>query len=226
MQEKEKIVIIGASGHAKVIIDTIELMGEYEIGGLIDSYKLKGEKILNYEVIGTEEDLPRLLQKGISKGIIAIGDNWTRFKMYSKIQQIAPDFQFISVIHPSAIVSRYAKIGKGVAVLCGVIINADAVIEDCCILNTNASLGHDSIMQRFSSIAPSCTIGGTVTIGEFSAISIGATVNQNLTIGKHTVIGSGSVVVRSIEDNSVAYGVPAKVIRARKKEDPYLIIKY
>ncbi|MDY8136278.1 NeuD/PglB/VioB family sugar acetyltransferase [Aquimarina sp. 2201CG5-10] len=218
----DKILVIGASGHAKVVVDTIELGNEYKIEGFIDSFKPEGEKVLGYEILGKEEIIPDLIKKGIRKGIIAIGDNWTRYSMYSKINEMAPDFEFVSLIHPSAIVSKYATIGKGTVILTAGKVNADADVGDFCIINTNANLGHDCIMKNFSSLAPSVTVGGTVTIGEFSAISLGANIIQNLSIGNHTVIGSGAVVTHDISDHKVAYGIPAKVIRKRKEGESYL----
>ncbi len=217
----DKILIIGASGHAKVVADTIELNGVYEIYGFVDSFKTKGNKVLGYEVLGTEDIIPDLLQKGVTKCVIAIGDNWLRSLMYYKIQKIAPDFEFVTIIHPSAVISQYASIGKGTVLLNSSKINADAKVGDFCIINTNANLGHDSVMENFSSLAPSATIGGTVKIGEFSAISMGASVIQNLSIGEHTVIGAGAVVTYNISNKCIAYGVPARVIRKREMGENY-----
>ena len=175
----EKVIVFGASGHAKVIIEAIELAGKYEIFGCIDSYKRQGHKILNYEVLGNENLLKELYTNGINKGIIAIGDNWTRHLMKERILKIIPDFEFITVIHPKAIVSEYSKIGKGTVILSSAEINVDAEVGEFCIVNINANLGHDSIMKNFSSLAPSATTGGEVTIDEFTAISIGVNIIQN-----------------------------------------------
>ncbi|MFL1895407.1 NeuD/PglB/VioB family sugar acetyltransferase [Aquimarina sp. 2-A2] len=218
----DKIIVIGASGHAKVIVEAIELQNEYEIFGFIDSYKTKGKNVLNYEILGAEESIPELVAKGVTKGVIAIGDNYTRYVMEQKIRKLSSEFEFITVIHPSARVSKYAKIGRGTVILTSANINADATIGDFCILNTNSNLGHDGIMKDFSSIAPAVTIGGTVVIGEFSAISIGATVLQNLTIGDHVVIGAGALVTRNVDDFVTSYGIPAKTIKKREIGEAYL----
>ncbi|WP_378187985.1 NeuD/PglB/VioB family sugar acetyltransferase [Aquimarina sp. W85] len=218
----DKIIVIGASGHAKVIVDSIELQNNYQIHGFIDSYKPKGENVLDYEILGAEEKIPELVALGITKGVIAIGDNYTRYIMAQKIRKLSPSFEFITVIHPSARISNYSKIGCGTVILTSANINADSVIGDFCILNTNSNLGHDGVMKDFSSIAPSATIGGTVTIGEFTAVSIGATIIQNLVIGDHAVIGAGALVTRDVDDYSVCYGVPAKKIKVREKGEAYL----
>ena len=212
----EKIIIIGASGHAKVITDIIEKTGQYEVYGFVDSYKKIGSDILGYKIIGDEKCIPYLKEKeGIKKGIVAIGDNWKRKEMVKKIKDLVIDFDFISAIHPSVSISNYISIGKGVAVMAGVVVNSDAQIGDHCIINTKASLGHDSMMEEFSSLASGVTIGGNTNIGKFAAISIGATVVNNVTIGKHTVIGAGALVTKDIGDFQVAYGSPAKFINKR-----------
>ncbi|GAA3641470.1 acetyltransferase [Flavivirga jejuensis] len=219
----KKIVIIGASGHAKVIIDIIEKRNEYQIIGLIDSYKKPSQKIMGYPILGKESLIPELMEKqNIIGGIIAIGDNWSRNKVRDVIEKIAPKFKFLPAIHPNAILCNNLKIESGVVIMAGVIVNAASTIKEFCILNTNSSLGHDSVMDHFSSLAPNSTIGGHVNIGAFSAISIGATVIQNVTIGMHTIIGAGSLVLKNIGNNILAYGVPTKKIKDREIGEPYL----
>lgn len=222
----EKIIIVGASGHGKVITEIIEKNGQYEIYGFIDSFKKIGTNILGYKIIGDENYIPYLMEKeGIAKGIIAIGDNLKRKKMFKKIKSISHNFDFISAIHPSANISKYSTIGRGVAVMAGTVINAEAQVGDFSIVNTKASLGHDSILEKYSSLSSGVTVGGNVTIGKFTAISIGATIVNNITIGKHTIIGAGAVVTRKIGNFQIAYGIPAKFVQKRSKGDNYLINK-
>ncbi|WP_299241433.1 NeuD/PglB/VioB family sugar acetyltransferase [uncultured Aquimarina sp.] len=218
----DKILIIGASGHAKVVVEAVELVNEYEIQGFIDTYKKSGDMILGYEILGDESILKELSEKGIKKGVIAIGDNWVRSIMYKRIVELVPDFEFITVIHPGAILSPYSTIGKGTVILASGTVNTHATIGDFCIINTNANLGHDSIMEDFSSLAPGVTTGGTVLIGEFTAVSLGVVILQNISIGSHNVIGAGALVTKNIEDFTVSYGIPAKTIRKRKKGESYL----
>lgn len=219
----ENIIVIGASGHAKVITDIIEKNGHYKIFGFIDSFKNIGTNILGYRVIGNENHISYLMEKkGITKGIIAIGDNWSRKEMFKRIKALNHSFDFISAIHPSASISNYSTIGKGVAVMAGTVINAEAEVGDFSIINTKASLGHESVMEEFSSLSSGVIVGGNVTIGKFTALSIGTTIVNNITIGKHTVIGAGSLVTRNIGDFQVAYGFPAKFIQKRSKGDNYL----
>jgi sugar O-acyltransferase (sialic acid O-acetyltransferase NeuD family) len=217
------IVVIGSSGHAKVVMDILEREGQYHIAGLIDTYKAAGESIFGYEILGTEEILAKLVSSGeVFGGIIAIGDNWMRHLVAEKIKSLVPEFKFVSAVHPSASIARGVMVGEGSVLMAGVIVNSDSRVGNFCILNTNASLDHDSVMEDFSSLAPNATTGGNVTIGGFGAISMGANIIHGLHIGKHTVVGAGAVVLDDLQDFCVAYGIPARVISKRHEGDKYL----
>ncbi len=219
----EKILLIGASEHAKVVMDIVEKEGKYEILGLIDSYKPAGLELFGYRVLGAEDELARLFAAGqIAGGIVSIGDNWTRGQVVERIEKIAPGFAFVRAVHPSAILARGVEIGAGTAVMAGVVVNSDSKIGAHCILNTKSSLDHDGEMGDFSSLAPGATTGGKVTIGKFSAIGLGASVIHGINIGGQTVLGAGAVAVGDIPSYCVAYGVPAKIIRKREAGEKYL----
>jgi sugar O-acyltransferase (sialic acid O-acetyltransferase NeuD family) len=217
------IIVIGSSGHAKVVIDCVEKENKYEIIGLLDRFKEIGASTFGYKIIGKEEDLPNLINMyKIEGGIIAIGDNFIRYTVCDKVLQISPQFNFINVIHPSAQISRNVQIGKGTVIMANTTISSDASVGDFCILNNNSSLDHDSKMLDYSSLAPGASIGGNVKIGLFTAVSIGAKVIHGITIGDHTIIGAGSIVLKNIPKYVVAYGTPAKVIRDRIAGGKYL----
>ncbi len=219
-----KILIIGASGHAKVIIDIIEKEGKYEIFGLIDSFKNKGDSIFNYKILGTEKDLPKLFKDhdDIVGGIVAIGDNYTRMKIYLDISSKIKNFNFINAIHPSSVVCRNVTIEKGSVIMPGAVISSDVKIGKQCIVNTNSTVNHDCIIEDFVSIAPGATLAGGVKVGKCTAISLGANVLEMINIGKHTIIGAGSLVNKNIGSYKKAYGLPAKEISDRKIDDKYL----
>ena len=219
----KNVVVIGSSGYAKVVIDLIEKEGKYNIIGMLDTTKSIGDYVFGYEVLGEEKHLQNSIEKYKLIGcVIAIGDNWIRSIVRNKIKNIDPNFKFLTIIHPSAVIARGVKIGVGSVIMAGVVINSNATIGDFCILNTNSSLDHDGIMGNFSSIAPNASTGGNVSIGDFSVISIGANIIHNISIGRHSVIGAGSTVLNDIKDYSVAYGTPAEVISTRKEADKYL----
>jgi len=219
---KKNIVVIGASGHSKVIIDILEKSENWNILGYLDSFK-KELSFFGYPILGTEKDLSFLLKDlDIFGGVIAIGDNWTRFKMVQKIKNISPKFQFISAIHPSAILGKGVEIGYGSVIMAGAILNPDAKIGFHSIINTSSIIEHDSQIGNFSTISPNVAMGGNVKIGDFSTIGIGATLKHGVQISDDVVIGATSVVLNNIQQNSIAYGIPAKIIRARKRSESYL----
>lgn len=217
-----KIIVIGCSGHAKVVLDIIDRSSGFQVIGLVDSFKPVGEEFQRYKVLGSEYDIPELVRRhGVSGGFVAIGHNWIRSQMAERIQQVVPDFDFVNVIHPSANVARDVQIGSGVAIMAGASINPGTRVGDFCFVNTNASVDHDNVLDEFSCLQPNAATGGNVRVGSFSAISIGANVIHGINIGSHTVVGAGSTVLTDLPDGVVAYGTPCRVIRARKPEDSY-----
>ena len=222
----QHIVIFGASSHGSVVLDCLEKEGKYRVVGFIDSYKPKGSCQNGYQILGSEDDLPYLCDAhNISGGIVAIGDNTIRKNVVDTIQRIVPEFTFVSTVHPSALLGKDVRIGKGVAILTGVIINTNSKVGDFCILNTNSVLEHDGLMEAYSSLAPGVYTGGQFRLGKFSAIGLRTNIIDNITIEEHTVIGAGSLVLKNIGDHLVAYGAPAKVIRVRAKGEKYLAIE-
>jgi sugar O-acyltransferase (sialic acid O-acetyltransferase NeuD family) len=219
----DSIVIIGASGHAKVVIDIVEKEGKYKIAGILDLFQDVGKKILGYEVLGKVEDIPRFTSENrFIGGIVAVGDNFVRAKEVAKIKKVYPGFVFANAIHPQATVARDVLLGKGSVVVAGSIINPCCSIGENCILNSNSSIDHNSTMEDFSSLAPMATIGGNVKVCKFTAIGIGATVIHKLHIGEHVVVGAGSTVLKNISAFKVAYGSPAREMRERKIGEQYL----
>ncbi|WP_445384153.1 acetyltransferase [Robiginitalea sp. IMCC44478] len=219
----KNIIIFGASGHGSVVLDCLEKDSKYKPLGFIDSYKKKGTKKDGYEVLGSEYDLPYLIEKfNIHGGIVAIGDNWARSRMVRRIKKIVPNFTFVSTTHPSAVIGKGVHISSGTVIMPGVIVNANSHIGPHCILNTKASLDHDGWMGAYSSLAPGCCIGGNFHLGEYSAICLGTNIIENITIEEHSVVGSSSLVLKNFPSFIVAYGRPARIIGNRKKGDPYL----
>jgi sugar O-acyltransferase (sialic acid O-acetyltransferase NeuD family) len=218
----KKVIIIGSSGHSKVIIDIFEKEGKYEVVGLLTESKETGGGVLGYMVIREDNDLPDLIVKYPNCAVfIAIGDNWVRKLVRDKIVDLIPNIEFASTIHPSAQIGKNVEIGKGVAIMAGAIINSGTIIEDFTIINTKASIDHDSKMLNFSSLAPNVTTGGNVTVGEFSLISIGAIIKERVFIGNHVIIGAGALQLKNCGDNLIMYGRPAKVIRRREVGEKY-----
>jgi len=218
----ENIVIIGSSGHAKVIIDIVEQEGKYKIKGIIDPEKIRGEKVLGYSILGQKEELPQLMELHSIRGaIVAIGDNYMRSEEVKRLKKICPEILFVSTKHPKSSIAKNVTIAEGTVIMAGAIVNPSCSIGSFCIINTNASLDHDSQMKNYSSLAPGVATGGNCIIGNCTAISIGASLSHGISIGDHTVIGAGSTVLENISSYKIAYGIPAKIIRDRVQGEKY-----
>jgi sugar O-acyltransferase (sialic acid O-acetyltransferase NeuD family) len=219
----EKIVIFGASGHAKVIIDIVEKQARYAILGFVDDFRAPGAETLGYQVLGCESDLPTLVAQHSIKGIvIAIGDNAVREDVATRVAGLCPGLMFINAIHPSAIIGRDVSIGVGTVIMAGGIVNPSCEIGNFCIVNTKASLDHDSTMQDFSSLAPGVSTGGGCRVGRLAAVGIGASLRHGISIGECAVVGGQSMVLEDVPPYTVAYGSPAKTIRSRGRGEKYL----
>lgn len=219
----KKVLIIGASGHGKVIIDIFEQQQNYQIIGLLDDDIPKDTFFFGYKTLGSITELPSLLTTHQNCEVfIAIGDNWIRHKMKDKIESLHSNVIFANAIHPNAQLAKGVTLGVGNAVMPGAIINSNCEIGNFTIINTKASLDHDSSIKDFSSLAPNATTGGNVTIGEFSVISISTTIKHGVTVGSHSVIGAGALLLQDCGDRQVLFGIPAKVRRNRQLGDKYL----
>lgn len=219
----QRIVIVGTSGHAKVVAEVVEQENKFSIVGLVDSFRASGESAFGYRTLGGEPGLGELAaNERISGVIIAIGDNWQRARMARDIAQRAPQLRFVSAVHPSAALARDVELGPGSVVMPGAVINPGTRLGAHCIVNTGATLDHDCSLADFASLAPGAVLGGNVTLGEYAAVMLGAHVVHRRRIGAHAVVGAGALVLNDIPDRAVAYGVPASVVRSRKEGDPYL----
>ncbi len=220
---KTKLIIVGASGHSKVIIDVFEKMKNHEILGLFDDFVAKDSEMLGYRVLGKINEITPFLSVQVEvKVFIAIGDNWTRSLIKKKLIADHPNIQWAQAIHPFSQIGKGTILGNGVAVLAGAVINSDSKLGDFSIMGSNSNLDHESQLGNFASIAPGCTTGGNVRVGSYSAIGLGTNITHGRSIGSHTVIGAGSTVLQDIGDSIVAYGTPAKKIRSRANGERYL----
>jgi sugar O-acyltransferase (sialic acid O-acetyltransferase NeuD family) len=214
-----KVIVIGSSGHAKVIIDAINKGRHYEAVGLIDDFRPIGETTLGIPVIGKVDDIEVHKELNCS-WIIGIGDNKQRHRIYSKLMELK--LNYINVIHPSAIIGNDVDYGVGNFIAAGSIINSGTRIGNHCIINTGAQLDHDNVIGDFVSIAPKAALAGNVTVEMGSYIGMGANVIEKITISRQTVIGAGSLVNRNIARFKVAFGVPCIEQRERTDKEIFL----
>lgn len=212
-----KIVLVGAGGHAKVIIDIIRSMGKYKIEGIVDKYpEMVGQTVCGVKVIGTDDSLQQIHASGVDYAFVCIGalDNMgLRENIFNSLKSIG--YKMPCLVHSSAWVSEYAYLGEGTCVMPHVSINSGATIGENCIINTASVVEHDCIIERNVHISPSATLAGGVHVGSSSHIGIGACIIQNVVVGKNVVIGAGAAVINDIPDGALALGVPAKIITYR-----------
>lgn len=215
VNNRGKIFVFGASGHAKVVIDIIERQQLYEIAFLVDDDpKLKGSEFYGYPVIGGKPEL-LVAQDQICGGIVAIGINRARITIEKWLTDNR--FALITAIHPSAQLARGVTVGEGTVIMAGVIINSDSQIGRNVIVNTLASIDHDCIVGDGVHIAPGTTLCGNVQVGDGSFICSSTTIIPNLLIGESVIVGAGSTVIRDVPDRVLVAGSPAKHIRSQEE---------
>lgn len=218
---KDKVIIVGTSGHSKVVCDIVLSEGKFEIFGFIDDYLSNDDSKLN--ILGKIEDIPEILKKySVINFIIAVGHNYFREQVVARIVSQNSHIKFVSVIHSKATIGSNVAIGRGVVIMPNVVINSDTRIGDHCILNTGSIAEHDCVLSNFSSLAPNSVISGNVIIGKGSSVSVGACVINSVTIGHSVIIGAGAVVVNDIDDCKLVIGVPGKAVRNRKVDERYI----
>jgi UDP-perosamine 4-acetyltransferase len=211
----KRIVLIGAGGHSKVIIDIIKSRNEYDIVGITD--KFNRENVLNIPIIGDDNILDKLYNDDVKYAFIcigALGNMSVRNVIYNKLKNIG--FKLPVLIHKSAIVSNYVNIDEGTCVMPGAIINPEVHIGKSCIINTGSIIEHDCIIGDNVHISPGVKLAGGVKIGNNSHVGIGSSIIQNKVIGNNVTIGAGAVVIKNIANDSVAVGVPTKIVKIKK----------
>jgi len=199
----KRLVIIGASGHGKVVADIAQLNGYKEIIFLDDDTNLKRNGI--YAVVGTTKDIDKYKDHHF---IVGIGNNAIRARIIDQLEE--KNALIVTLIHPSAVIDKTVHIEKGTVVMANTVINADACIGRGCIINTCSSVDHDCVIGDYVHVSVGAHIAGTVSIGERAWIGAGATINNNVSICGNCIIGAGAVVIKKIEESGTYIGVPAK----------------
>ncbi|MDO6355567.1 acetyltransferase [Caloramator sp. CAR-1] len=210
------VIIVGAGGHARVILDILLAMKNIEninILGFIDDNK-EGE-ILGYKILGKMDDIKGLKEIYPNlKAVPAIGDNKIRKNIVQKLDFFG--VELFTAVHPSVIIGGNVEIGEGTVVMPMAVINNSAKIGRAAIINSSAVIEHDNVIGDFAHISPGAHLAGTVKVGDLTHVGTGANVIPGVKIGKNVTIGAGATVIRDIDDNAVAVGVPAKVIKFKE----------
>ncbi len=204
----EKLIIIGAGGHAKVIIDILRTSSDYSIEGLVDPQH-SGKNILGVPVIGDDSQLEKIYEEGTRTAFVAVGDNQKRGQISDYVNKIG--YTLANAVSRHSYVSSTVTLGKGIAIMPGAVVHPDSKIGDNAIINTGSTIDHDCVISKNVHIAPGCTIAGNVKIGEGSLIGIGTKIIPDISVGSSTIIGAGSVIIANIPSGCTAFGVPVKI---------------
>lgn len=192
----KEVIVIGASGHGKVIADIIKCSGDKFVGFLDDDTS-------KLNILGRVDDCVRFTDKYF---VIGIGNNAIRRRIAEKY----PNLRYYTAIHPTAVISENVKIGKGTVVMANSVINIGAQIGNHCIINTSSVVEHDNLLEDYVHISPGGVLCGNVMVGKSTHIGANATVRNNIFICNNVVIGCGGTVVKNIEKVGTYVGIPAK----------------
>ncbi|WP_028771780.1 acetyltransferase [Shewanella waksmanii] len=203
----KKIAILGASGHGKVVAEIAELCG-YHVTFYDDAWPTE-KHLLDWEVVGDSS----LLIDGHSSydGVfVAIGNNTVRLTKMERLKEAG--IKLVSLVHPSAVVSLYAKVGVGSVIMANTVIGTNAILGEGTICNTACSVDHDCEIGDCVHISPGARLAGGVSVGDMTWIGIGASVIQQIIIGSNVVVGAGATVIRDVSDATTVVGSPATLV--------------
>lgn len=201
----KKLIIIGASGHGKVVADIAAHCRYTDISFFDDNSSVK--YCMGYPVIGTTEMAREYSE---AEFVVAIGNPQIREKVQEQLRTVG--LQLTSLIHPNAVIADKVEIGEGTVIMAGAVINPDSKIGSGVIVNTGASVDHDNIIGDYVHVSIGSHIAGTVRIGKGTWIGAGAVVSNNIYICDNCMIGAGAVVIRNIEKSGTYVGIPAMKI--------------
>jgi len=204
--KKIELILIGAGGHSRSCIDTIEQEGKYKIGGLVGLNQDVGSSQFGYEVLSTDSGLNELANQ-FEFALIALGQIHSpelRIRLYE--QSIAVGFIFPSIIAPSAYVSPHAKVGAGTIVMQGAIVNAGVVVGNNCIINSRALLEHDSKVSDHCHISTGAILNGETSIGKGSFIGSGSVIKEGVSVGAGSLVGMGLALRHNLDEKTKYLG--------------------
>lgn len=205
------VIVLGAGGHAKVLINALQLCS-VEILGITDpAPTLVGQDVLGVPIIGTDDELKNHSAEKVQlvNGLGSVGLPKARYRLFDECKK--QGFAFATVVHPTAIVAADVEIGEGSQIMAGAVLQPGVSIGDNAVINTRASLDHDCTIGSHTHIAPGVTLSGNVHVGNEAHVGAGASVVQGVKIGNDSLVGAGSVVLKDIPAGVKAYGCPTKV---------------
>jgi len=209
------VVLIGAGGHGRVVLDILRAAEVYKPIGFLDADpRLTGQNISGIPVLGQINLLPKLKVQKVKAAIITIGDNTPRRRYFRKV--LDQGFELINAVHPASHVSSTVKLGRNVVIAAGAVVSTDAQIADGVIVNTSAVIDHECEIGQAVHVCPSAALAGRIRVGDEAFLGLGCNVIQCLKIGSRAIVGAGAVVIADVPDGATVVGVPAKIIKSSK----------
>lgn len=207
-----RVVGIGAGGHARVALEAIRAATVHEVVAFVDRDEgLWGTRIDGVPVVGGDDELVSLLESGVTSAFIGIGSVGPRSARRARYEDAAgKGFELITVVHPAAVVSPSAEVGRGCLIFAGAVVNAGARIGRNVIVNTGAVVEHDCRIADHAHVATGARLAGNVEVGAGAHIGIGAAIREGTMIGADALVGAGAVVVSDVPAGSTVVGVPAR----------------
>jgi sugar O-acyltransferase (sialic acid O-acetyltransferase NeuD family) len=199
-----RLLIVGTGGQGKVVLDCAEKF--YKKISFMTS-DINAQRIGNYPIIFEQNTTLDYILKNFDEVIVAIGNNNVRLNL--SLKYISYGIKLATIIHPTAVISKYSEIEEGTVIFANSVVNPFAKIDKACIVNTGSIIEHDCILGNGVHISPNTAIGGTVNIGSKTWICIGSSIANNIKIGENVIVGAGSVVLKDVPDNVLVAGIPA-----------------
>jgi sugar O-acyltransferase (sialic acid O-acetyltransferase NeuD family) len=214
MSRITEVYVIGAGGHAKVVIRALQDLGRKVTAVFDDDPRRQGLSLLGVPIVGAIE---RISDHPRQPTVIAIGDNATRRRIAERY-----DVPWMTVVHPWAMVDASVHLGRGTVVLAQAVVQVDSFVGDHVIVNHAATVDHDCVVASYAHLAPGVHLAGEVAVQEGVLIGVGAAVIPRIRIGAGTIVGAGAAVVRNLPEHVVAVGSPALIIKSRPTTTPWL----
>lgn len=204
-------MIVGArpDGSAKVVLDTLRRAGCWEVSGFLDDNRaLWGTRVAGVEVLGGTERLGHLGSQGVTHVAFALGDNRRREAMLQRA--VAAGLTPANAIHPSATVAEDVRLGLGIWMAAGAIVNPGSRLDDGVVINTGATVDHDCVLETCCNVSPGCHLSGRTRVGRYAFLGTGAVTIPDITIGEGAIVGAGAVAIRDVPAGVTVVGVPAR----------------
>lgn len=210
----KQLILVGGGGHCKSVIDVVESIG-YSILGILDVPENVGKPLLDYTIIGTDEQIPEYVNQ--ADFLVTVGQIKSaalRIKIHDKIVQAGG--KLATIVASTAHVSKYAQVGAGSVIMHHAFINANAVVGTGCIINTYASIEHDVVVGNFCHIATGAMVNGSTHIGNNCFVGSRSVISNNLSICDNVLIGAGAVLIKDVTTQGIYAGNPARKISEPK----------